>query len=446
MTTTIAEVAAAHPLPNGPERVKVLHLHDAPPLKFDGTPPSCSPTSTARATPPSDAEKATASCASSPASTPRDDGSRFDGYMYAATTASADTDVDAASSNAEAASSGASTPPRNRSSSRFDRHGTATSHGAEDAAAADEEKAAEALPSPLLPGDDDDVRVARHSHSHPHPPPGLLRAASSTPSVNGERRPGALRSLARTEKGLALLASSAWSNDGVAADTVPTLTEEAARRWRAESTARRKAMQKKASVLRFITTRSWDDPAWRVGPKKRRLGVGGSGSTSVTLDGAEAGRLAPAFCCTAPVVEPAPHAARTWDAFPPGREEFAHVTRDPATRRRVAAAEAAAAAAAAARGRSTPEAEVKEEEEEGVLFPTASAAASAAAAVSLFNTAALAAGGGQADSPFREAVLEGLVLPCGPSDDEKVYPRKREGCLACITPSAALFGGVVRLT
>lgn len=407
--TTIAEVASARLPPSSPRRIKAPHLQDAPPLKFEGTPPSCSPTSTVRATPPLDAEKATARRVSSPALTPRDSGSLFD--EYAATTASADT-------GAEAVSPVASTH-RNHSSP-FDRHKTITVHlGAEDAAAAaDEELAAQALPPPpSLPGGD-----AIHVASRPrHPPLGLLQPLSSSPfsPVNDGRRPGALKSLARSEKGLALFASSTWSNDGVAADTVPTLPEEAARRWRAESTARRKAMQKKTGVLRFITTRSWDDPAWRVGPKKRRLGAGNG---DANLDGAEAGRLAPAFCCTTPVVEPAPHAARTWDTFPPGKEEFAHVIRDPAARRPLAAA-----AAAAARGRSTPEAEVKEEG--GVPSPTASAAASAAAAVSLFNTAALAAGEVTADSPSRAAVLDGLVLPCGPSEDEKV--RERGGCLAC---------------
>jgi len=53
-----------------------------------------------------------------------------------------------------------------------------------------------------------------------------------------------------------------------------------------------------------------------------------------------------------------------------------------------------------------------------VLSPTSSAAAMAASAVSLFNFALDT--GEEVDAGSREAVLEGMVLPCDPSDEEKV--------------------------
>eukprot|EP00903_Cladosiphon_okamuranus_P011813 g11101.t1 len=412
---SIAEVAAAHRPPTSPERAKEA-LQDALPLKLERTPSGWSPTSTARATPPSEVENVTASRLPSVAPSPRSIGkgdSRFDGYG-SPSLAGIDTDIDA--------SSRGSTPRGD--GSRFDRRReTVTVPGrAGDGAAAEEEKTEEARsplrlsPPPPLSARGDAICAA----SHPRPLLGVLSSMSSSHSSGG-RRSGALTALVPSEKGLALFASTAWNNVGVEADTVPTLSEEAAKRWRAEAVARRKAMQKKASVLRFISTRSWDDPAMRVAPKKRRLGggLGGSGvlPEGFKLDAAEAGDLAPAFCCTTPVAEP----ARAWDAFPPLKDDFSHVIRDPASRRSRSLS-LAAATAEAARGRSTPEAEVKEEER--VLSPTSSAAAAAASHVSLFNTTALAAGVGlgeqQPDAVSREAVLEGLMLPCGPSDDEKV--------------------------
>ena len=311
--------------------------------------------------------------------------------------------------------------------------------------------------------------------------PALAAAAAAVESAipPSASRPGALRANAPSETRLELFADSAWSSNGASEDGgLPTLPEATRARREAAAAAAAAAAGESARsggkqsprdrLMRFFSAaagRQRDDhlAAGRVGPKKRRMSDGSLGTklraAAQAADQQQqrdvgAGDLAPAFCCATPArgARAALRAAGAWEAFPPGQDEFSHVIRVPlpggggggggrdggwsgsstptATTPGVAEeaaamaeaaaamAEEAAAAAVAAVARSTPEGETKEERGERRLSPISSAAAAAAAAVSLFNIA-LDTGEDVVDAGSREAVLEGLVLPCDPSDEEK---------------------------
>lgn len=297
-----------------------------------------------------------------------------------------------------------------------------------------------------------------------------------TPST----RSGSPTSRASSEKMRTLFASLPRGSNNVEPASIPPPPSGTTRASRVGSPEMDRITKQFGGMLRFFATHQLEDPAWRAGPKKRRLDKQNSDQhdcrsalDSAFCHSASAGRRASyggargtwdAFLCNEEGVQAVPDPLATsptdratvarmrrtleeaveeghgreeggreeqvggarsmWDTFPGHQEEFAHVNIDRAAARPKSNLSSMESTRLALEERAGEEQEDDQEvKEEGTACPTYSEAMAysesvSASAVVAPSDAVLATA--EMGHLSNEAADQELVLPCGPSENEKV--------------------------